>query len=290
MTLTPSHFRDIPLFASMTDEQLQQLCELFHPRELEPDEVLFREGEQGNMFYVLKEGEIDLYLRGELRFRLNPPAIIGELGALALLQRNTTARSAGTSTIYQVPRDDLMEFLSGNGEVAFHFYASLLKIAGNKIRRDQRRLEDMRTNLIATQKSMKKMRDLLLESEETSFSEDLHATLEKHIAQNRRVNYRVEPNPTLPATVRLDDGRLASVVEMLRTQLLLELPDDLGLKTNGSWSGVLCLPHGAEFPISGTIASVEGRRVELELDMLFDEYGATLDDYLTRLQMLDFLV
>ena len=290
MTLTPSHFRDIPLFASLTDEQLQQLCELFRPRDLEPDEVLFRAGEQGNMFYVLKEGEIDLFDRDELRFRLHPPTIIGELGALAELERNTTASSFGASTIYEVPRDELLQFLSTNGEIAFVFYTNLLKIAGDKIRRDQKRLDDMRANIIATQKSMKKMRDLLLESEETSFSEQLHETLEAHIKQNRRVNYRVEPVPGLAATVRLDDGREAVVIEMLRTQLLLELPENHDLKFHGSWSGVLCIPHGVEFPISGTVVTVVGRRVEVELDMLFDEYGTHLDDYLTRLQMLDFLV
>ncbi|CAN5714330.1 hypothetical protein BH11MYX3_BH11MYX3_14200 [soil metagenome] len=58
----------------------------------------------------------------------------------------------------------------------------------------------------------------------------------------------------------------------------------------GSWvSGVLSLA-GSEIPISGKIHRVHAGKVTIELDLLIDEYAATLEGYLTRAQLLDVLV
>jgi hypothetical protein len=55
------------------------------------------------------------------------------------------------------------------------------------------------------------------------------------------------------------------------------------------WSGVLVLPH-AEVPVSGVLESSSEAGVHVKLDLLIADYAAVLQDYLTRLQMLDFVV
>ncbi len=52
---------------------------------------------------------------------------------------------------------------------------------------------------------------------------------------------------------------------------------------------MLVLP-GREIPVSGTIDAVDDHGALVKLDLLIDEYAAALQDYLTRLQMLDFVV
>ena len=68
---------------------------------------------------------------------------------------------------------------------------------------------------------------------------------------------------------------------------------DVGPKTSPvagqRFSGVLQL-SGPEIPISGRVLRVLDGRVDLELDLLLDEYSAALESYLTRVQMLDYLV
>jgi len=290
MPLLPTHIREIPLFAEMSEEHLEHLCALFEPRGLAEGDVLFRRGDRSDTLSILTEGEVSLYEGEQVRLRLRPPAPIGELGSLTRLRRNNTAAATKTSEVWQVSREKLFEFFRERCDVAFPFYHSLLQIVADKVNRDDVRLEDMRTNIIHTQKSMKKMRDRILETAETPISEELHDTLERHIARNRKVNYRIEPCASLPAHVRCDDGEPADIMEMARNHLLLFVPTTCESKAGDAWSAVLCLPSGVELPISGTVVDRRERRVEIELDMLIPDYGEKLDDYLDRVQLLDVVV
>jgi hypothetical protein len=150
-------------------------------------------------------------------------------------------------------------------------------------------MQDMRANIVRTQKAMKQMRDLLLESADTEISDSLHDTIEKLIRQNRRVNYRVAPPATLVALIRFDDGVAAQVVEISRTHVSYRTtrpdPPQVGHRV----SAVLSL-SGPEIPITGKVLRVINGRVDIELDPMVDEYVAQLEGYLTRVQMLDFLV
>ena len=88
---------------------------------------------------------------------------------------------------------------------------------------------------------------------------------------------------TLP--IRLDDGKVVDVQEISEDHVCISA--SLG-KKGSSWSGVLVLP-ARELPISGTIDK-EGDRTVVALDLLVEEYKLALSDYLTRVQMLDFVV
>jgi hypothetical protein len=146
----------------------------------------------------------------------------------------------------------------------------------------------MREHIIVTQKAMKGLRDFILESPDSPISRRVHDALEGLIQQNRRANYRVEPPPALAAYLRLDDGRVATVVELSRTHINFRLAGALP-EQNGELSGVLALA-GPEIPASGRVLRVQGDRVVLVLDLLLDEFAAVLEGYLARVQMFDFLV
>jgi CRP/FNR family transcriptional regulator, cyclic AMP receptor protein len=288
MTLSPEQLGCIPLLHGITEEQLVQLAAILEPVSLPEGEILFEAGQAASAFYLLAVGEVALYEDDEVRYRLRPVAPIGELGALAGLDRNTTAIVSQQAQLWRITRDALLSFFGSHPGVAVPFYQNLLHLIADKVRRDQTRLDDMRRNLIRTQKAMKQMRDLLLESPDTPVSEPLHNKLEELIRNNRRVNYRLEPPTTLAAQVKLKDGTLAPVVQISRTHISFQLEGVL--PTEGAhWIGVLCL-GGPEVPISGRVLRLVGRRVDLKLDLLIEEYGQTLDGYLTRVQMLDFMV
>ena len=55
------------------------------------------------------------------------------------------------------------------------------------------------------------------------------------------------------------------------------------------WSGVLTA-SGADIPVSGTVREADSASVVIELDLLIEEYAEALEDYLTRVQMLDVIV
>ncbi|PIE05952.1 MAG: cAMP-binding protein [Sorangium cellulosum] len=289
MAVSPSDLRAIPLFQDIADDHLKSLMDVFERRQHKKGEVLFTACDESSSLLLLVSGEVALYEEDEVRFRLRPIAPIGELGALTGLRRYTTAKVTEASEVWRIPAKSLLDFFEANGDVAFPFYHSLLGIVANKVRRDTRRLEEMRKNIVRTQKSMKRMRDLLLESEDTPISKPIHDTLEDLIENNRRWHYFVEPAHALRAFVRFDDGTKVPVVEMSDGWLLLGKDAPGENKMGAYWSAVLILPSG-EIPISGTVDRSDANRVVIKLDLLIREYASTLEDYLTRLHMLDFVV
>jgi len=273
----------------MTEQQIVKLAAVFEPLSLSEAAVLFREGDRADAFYLLTAGEVAIQEGSDIRFRLKPPAPIGELGALAGLTRNTTAVVTQGAELWKITREALLRFFDQNGDIAVPFYQNQMRLTADKVRRDQTRLEDMRGNLIRTQKAMKQMRDLLLETVETPLSEALHGNLETLIQNNRRVNYRLVPPLTLPAEVRLDTGVELPIVQISRTHLRYSQAQGQLPAGKASWSAVLRL-SGPEIPVSGKVLRTIDRLVDVELDLLFEEYGSILDGYLTRVQMLDFMV
>jgi CRP/FNR family cyclic AMP-dependent transcriptional regulator len=221
-------------------------------------------------------------------------APIGELGSVTGLRRNTTAVTSQPSEVWRIGVGELRQFFEKHGDVAFPFYHNLLNIVADKVRRDSRRMEETRTNLIRTQKGMKRLLELVLESEETPLSKTICETLEDLIEHNRRIHYLVEPVSTLTSWVRLDAGPTVPVREI--SDGLLRLPPVV----NGAgavvppaagteWSGVLVTP-GGEVPVSGKVESADAAGALIKLDLFIDQYAAVLRDYLTRVQMLDFVV
>jgi CRP-like cAMP-binding protein len=285
--LQTTDLSSIPLFRDFTDEQLASVVELCERVEGDVTDI-FIAGEPAENIYILTGGEVVLTQDGEDTHNLKPPVIIGELGALTGRTRNSGARVAAGSVLWRLRVNRLLETFETKKDLGLAFQLNLMHIVADKIDRDQRRLADMRANIITTQKAMKRMRTFLLESDDTVVSQELHSTIENLIKQNRRANYRVEPPAALPATLRLGEAT-AGIVQISRTHISCTVADGDLPKAGDRITGVLHLT-GPEIPVSGKVLRTLARRVDIELDLLLEDYAATLEGYLTRLQMLDFLV
>jgi CRP/FNR family cyclic AMP-dependent transcriptional regulator len=280
-----SELRTIPLFHGFADEELGELADLFKQVDA-GDKPLFEVAEPATSLYLLTKGEVVLDRPGDDVFRLRPPALIGELGALTGLARSTRATPTPGSVVWALSATKLQSYLGRHQELGVRFLVNLLSTVADKVHRDQRRMADMRANLIATQKQLKQLRELVLESVETPISAPVHDTLDKLITHNRRVNYRVEPPPALAAHCRFDKAH-APIADISRTHITVHMPiDPPGLD---SWvSGVAHLA-GTEIPVSGRVMRTQGHKMTIELDLMIDEYVAALEGYLTRAQLLDIL-
>jgi CRP-like cAMP-binding protein len=282
---TASELRTIPLFHGFEDDELSEIGGLFKPVAA-TDKPLFDIGEPATTLYLLSKGEVVLDRPGDDVFKLHPPALIGELGALTGLPRSTRATVTAGSTVWALPAKRIQTYLGEHQELGVRFLVNLLSTVADKVHRDQIRIADMRSNLVSTQKELKRLRDLVLDSTETVISAPVHDTLDKLITHNRRVNYRVEPPPSLAAHCRINDAT-APISDISRTHLTVHLPADP--PAVGSWLTGVAHLAGTEIPISGKVHRVTGRKMTLELDMMIDEFASVLEGYLTRAQLLDIL-
>jgi CRP-like cAMP-binding protein len=286
MAPSAADLRTIPLFRGFDDAALAALAALFSRVTVEPDQPLFDVGDPATAFYLLTSGEVILERPDDDVFKLAPPALIGELGALATLPRSTRATIAPGSTVWCLPAATLQQHFADHQERGVLFLANLLGVVADKVHRDQARMADMRQNLMRTQKELKRLRELVLETVETPLSAQVHDTLERLITHNRRVNYGVEPPPALAARLRLDTGTF-DVASISRTHVTVRAAQPLGIQT---WtSGVLDLA-GTELPVSGTVVRSGNGKFSIQLDLMIDEVAKTFEGYLTGVQLLDVLV
>jgi len=289
MAVRTNDLHAIPLFQGITEQHLHALLGAFETLSLPAGEVLFEAGSEPLHFHILASGEVELREGDTPRFTLTPLAPIGELGVLTGLARNTTAVTTKPSEVYRIGRAALMDFFERHGDVAFPFQHNLLQVVALKVRRDNRRIDEMRANLIRTQKAMKRMLELVLDTPETPHSKEVAETLESLIEKNKKSHYLVEPTGALHGSVRLDSGALVPVLELSDGFVRFGIwPGELP-KKGEHFSGVL-ITGSIELPISGTVESLGDRSVLVSLDLLIDEYSKALREYLTRVQMLDFVV
>ena len=280
-----SELRTIPLFHGFGDAELAELGALFKPVTV-TDKPLFDVGEPATMLYLLTKGEVVLDRPGDDVFRLHPPALIGELGALTDLARSTRATVTAGSEIWSLSAKTIQSYLAEHQELGVRFLVNLLSTVADKVHRDQRRIADMRSNLISTQKELKRLRELVLEQEETPISAPVHDTLDKLITHNRRVNYRVEPPPMLKANCKLDNV-VSPIADISRTHITVDLATEP--PAVGTWITGVAHLAGTDIPISGRVHRNAGKKMTVELDMMIDEFAAVLEGYLTRAQLLDIL-
>jgi CRP/FNR family transcriptional regulator, cyclic AMP receptor protein len=284
-----SDLQALPLFQGISEARLGELVSAFRTVKKAAGAVLFRPGDQATHFELLVKGEVAIEEDGDARFQLRPLAPLGELGALTGMPRSTTATAATDVELLAIPVGDLLGFFAEHGDIGFAFTKNLLGVVSDKVRRDRRLLGEMRTNIIRTQKAMKQMRELVLASAETELSKPVFETLDALIDNNRRANYRVTPPAAFPAHVRLDGGGTIKILEVSEGFLKVEGTAKDLTSDPTYWAGVLVTPT-AEILVSGSVFREGGGGVVIKLDKLVDEFKATLDDYITRVQLLDFVV
>ncbi len=284
MNVDASQISHLPLFRSIDAAALRPLFNAMKPRDIKKGDVLFRAGETARSFQLLSKGDLSLAEPGEPTIVLGPVSPVGELGAMAGLPRNATATALTDATVLEISSEELSRVLAGTPDLGLAFYRNLVGVVADKVRRDKVRADEMKSNLIRTQKAMKELREAVLAAEETTLSQPLCDKLDELIEKNRRSHYRVSPTSSHPAEVRVGE-RKHRIVELSEGFLKLEGELAVGAEV----SGVLALPR-LELPVSGKIDRVGSDGSLLRLDLLIEEYKTSLTAYMTELQMLDFVV
>lgn len=281
--------RSVPLFADLHDDQLAALVAAAERHELPKDHVLFEKGSAPDGLCVLMEGAVSVRDEDDEGFLVRPVAPVGELSVFTGEERRLSAVTAEPSVVLSLSRDRLQSLLEGNGELAFGLMRTLLQHTSRKIARDQRRLREMRANIVSTQKAMKGMQESLLDGEDSPLHAALFEELDALVEQNKRAHYLVEPSRLVPTQVRLDDGVLAWVAAISNEWIYFERPKASKVEAGKEWSGVLLL-GGRELPVSGTVERVTAKEVVVFLDELIPDYDAQLAAHLSRARMLDIVL
>src|SRR5215470_10863008 len=80
----------VPLFAELTDSDVDRLAEAASEAELEPGASLTAEGEFGHALYIVEEGTADVRQDGQVVGSVGPGDVVGEIAVLASGRRTAT--------------------------------------------------------------------------------------------------------------------------------------------------------------------------------------------------------
>jgi CRP-like cAMP-binding protein len=82
--------------------------------EIPAGEVVIREGEEGDRFYVVERGQLTVEAHGVQGETLHPGAYFGEIALLRSSPRSATVRTDTAVTLLALERDDFIAAVTGH--------------------------------------------------------------------------------------------------------------------------------------------------------------------------------
>jgi signal transduction histidine kinase len=111
MTTAAELLKAVPLFAGLSDDDLQAICEGSEDVELAPGEQLFAEGDTGDRAYVVVEGEVEVVKQSADRDVLlavrGSGEVIGEMALIEHSPRSAAVRAKGPVKLMAIRKDQL---------------------------------------------------------------------------------------------------------------------------------------------------------------------------------------
>ena len=108
-----TELRALPAFANLDLTELAQLIELGAWQQVPPGEILVREGDVGDAFFVVGAGRCEVTRAGtEIRV-LGPNEHFGEIALLADVPRTATVRALTPTRVFRLERAGFDQLLAG---------------------------------------------------------------------------------------------------------------------------------------------------------------------------------
>jgi cAMP-dependent protein kinase regulator len=116
---------EVPLFAGLSKRHIKAIARLAKVRRVARYSVLVHEGEPGNSFYLLLEGNASVVRPGKRAIRLKPGAFFGELALLDDAPRSATVEAETDLLVAQIGRASFLKMLEAEPKVGLRLLQTL---------------------------------------------------------------------------------------------------------------------------------------------------------------------
>jgi CRP-like cAMP-binding protein len=106
--------KTLPLFRPLPPPTLEFLASKLQRHEVAPGDVVIREGETGDRFYVIAEGHFDVEAGGSPRGELDPGDFFGEIALLRNVERTATVTARDGGVVFSLGRDEFVPAVTGS--------------------------------------------------------------------------------------------------------------------------------------------------------------------------------
>jgi CRP/FNR family transcriptional regulator, cyclic AMP receptor protein len=133
MTAAVTDLRRVPLFQGMTDRALEEVAALAHEIQIEGGQPLTTEGDDGDAFFLLLDGEVEITRGGGTIGHLAPGDFMGEISLIDGRPRTATATAVGPVRALEVCRPEFLDLMDRHPAVRLGILIALT----DRIRSDE---------------------------------------------------------------------------------------------------------------------------------------------------------
>ena len=130
MSCNASELAEIELFTRLKSDDLQILAKVIDFIQVKENEIIFNGGEVGESLYIVKSGEVELFIKDTAGQKIvltvaEKEDLFGELSMLDNKPRSATAMALIETELFVLDRDDLLLLFQTSPEAALSMLASM---------------------------------------------------------------------------------------------------------------------------------------------------------------------
>ena len=128
--ISPLILKKVPLFQSLCDADLEHLSLSLRTQRLRKKQVLFRKGDEGTAFYIIKKGKVKIVLSSKEGEEVVPAIFsegdfFGEMSLLDQKPRSADVVAIEESEVFVLNRTDFLSFLKNSENAIKCIFACL---------------------------------------------------------------------------------------------------------------------------------------------------------------------
>ena len=117
--------RSVPIFSDVGASDLQWISEIIAEKEVKAGEYVFRENESGDVFYIVKEGEVQIHKGNVLLGTIEKREYFGEVAIFDREPRTADALVKKKSHLLSIHRGDFQRLLFAKPEIALAMFKTI---------------------------------------------------------------------------------------------------------------------------------------------------------------------
>ena len=145
--------KGVPLFADLSDRDVEKIAQITHVRTFEPGETVFYQGESGAGMYIIESGLVSIVLNlpneDPLKLTdLEEGDFFGELALLDESARSADAIAQTPCTLIGFFRPDLLNLLERTPRLGAHLLLELSRIVCTRLRSSNNEIQQLKVRLV----------------------------------------------------------------------------------------------------------------------------------------------
>jgi len=138
---------ETPMFEKLVPSELMEIIHIVEIVQFRAGDVVFREGDTGDAWFVLYRGKVDVLKQGATGEKkineLGPQACFGEIAILDGSPRSATIRATEDSVVFRVPRKIFGELIDSEQLVAYKLLHQMAILLAGRQRSTTLRLSEL---------------------------------------------------------------------------------------------------------------------------------------------------